>query len=206
MAYDRYCILTDEHFGWVDLGEEHILHGRNAKGDKTWTGYTLNVTSQRWLTDADFSPESDCKSIWWHIMVVIVPDNVVWTRNASLWVTGWSNTSPLPTATDEDVILAAELAMGTGMIMGSLFQIPNEHIIFSSDPLQKSRSEDAIIAFTWDHFLNDPSQPEWLLRFPMVKATLRAMDALTEFAAKKFPGDNYQLDYYGIAGASKVSY
>lgn len=131
------------------MGEEHILHGRNAKGDKTWTGYTLNVTSQRWLTDADFSPESDCKSIWWHILVVIVPDNVVWTRNASLWVTGWSNTSPLPKATDEDVILAAELAMGTGMIMGSLFQIPNEHIIFSSDPLQKSRSEDAIIAFTW---------------------------------------------------------
>lgn len=38
----------------------------------------------------------------------------------------------------------------------------------------------------------------------MVKATLRAMDALTEFAAKKFPEKNYQLDYYGIAGASKV--
>ncbi|CAE7854990.1 unnamed protein product, partial [Symbiodinium microadriaticum] len=85
----------------------------------------------------------------WHILVVIVPDTVVWKRNASLWVTGWSNTSPLPTAKDEDVILAAELAMGTNMIMGSLFQIPNEHIIFSSDPLQKSRSEDAIIAFTW---------------------------------------------------------
>jgi hypothetical protein len=52
--------------------------------------------------------------------------------------------------------------------------------------------------------LKDPSQPQWLLRFPMVKATLRAMDALTEFAAKKFPEKNYQLDYYGIAGASKV--
>jgi hypothetical protein len=31
--------------------------------------YTLNMTSQRWLTDADFSPNSDAKSIWWHYLV-----------------------------------------------------------------------------------------------------------------------------------------
>ena len=34
-------------------------------------------------------------------------------------------------------------------------------------------------AYTWDHYLKDTSQPEWLLRFPMVKATLRAMDTIT---------------------------
>jgi PhoPQ-activated pathogenicity-related protein len=84
-----------------------------------------------------------------------------------------------------------------------LFQIPNEHTTFSSDPIQKSRNEDAIIAFTWDHYLKDPSQPEWLLRFPMVKATLRAMDAMTEFVNKKFPEESWQLDYYTVAGASK---
>lgn len=46
------------------------------------------MTSQRWLTDADFSPESESGSIWWHYLVVIVPDEVKYTRNATLWITG----------------------------------------------------------------------------------------------------------------------
>jgi PhoPQ-activated pathogenicity-related protein len=37
----------------------------------------------------------------------------------------------------------------------------------------------------------------------MVKACLRAMDSITEFAAKKFPDQSLQLDYYAVAGASK---
>jgi hypothetical protein len=92
------------------------------------------------------------------------------------------------------------------LILGSFLsrtQIPNEHTIFSSDPIQKSRSEDAIIAFTWDHFLNDPSNPEWLLRFPMVKASLRAMDTITAYVKEKRPELNTALDYYCVAGASK---
>lgn len=135
--------------------------------------------------------------------MVIVPDTVKFDRNASIWVTGGSVTSGFPSARDEDVFLAAVLAMQTDTIMGCLFQIPNEHTTFAADPIQKSRTEDSIIAFTWDHFLNNPEQPEWLVRFPMVKATLRAMDAITEFVNKKFPEENWQLDYYTVAGASK---
>jgi len=41
------------------------------------------------------------------------------------------------------------------------------------------------------------------VRFPMVKASLRAMDAMTDFVAKTLPEKNLQLDYYTIAGASK---
>ena len=78
----------------------------------------------------------------------------------------------MPTAKDEDMVLAGALAMGTGTITGALFQIPNEKVVFSSDPEQMERSEDAIIAFTWDHFIKDPSDPTWLVRFPMVKASL----------------------------------
>ena len=32
-----------------------------------------------------------------------------------------------------------------------------------------SRKEDAIIAFTWYHFLKHPNKPEYLLRLPMTK-------------------------------------
>jgi PhoPQ-activated pathogenicity-related protein len=202
---DDYVWAADENYGWVDMGPEHIISGKAYLFEKehTWTGYMLNMTSQRWLTDADFSPNSECKSLWWHILVVIVPSNVQYTRNASIWITGWSNGGSLPKADDEDIALAAALAMGNGIVTGALFQIPNEHIIFSGDPIQKSRSEDAIIAYTWDHFLKDPSQPNWLVRFPMVKASLRALDTITAFMKQKFPEEGYQLDYYTVAGASK---
>ena len=156
-----------------------------------------------WLTDADFSPDSEMKSIWWHMMVVIVPDEVKYTSNATMWITGWSNGASLPNNKDEDIVLAASLAMGMGTVTGALFQIPCEHIIFATDPIQKSRGEDAIIAFTWDHYLKDPSNPEWLVRFPMVKAAVRAMDAMTEFVAKDLPALNVNLDSFIVAGASK---
>jgi len=199
---DDYVWTPDENYGWYDMGEDHVLHGCNLDKSNCWTGYTLNMTSQRWLTDADFAESSDAGSIWWHMLVVIVPDEVKWTRNGTMWITGWGM-GGMPTSTDEDIVLTASLAMGTGTICGALFQVPNEHITFAADPKNQSRSEDAIIAYTWDHFLRDPSKPEWLLRFPMVKASLRAMDTITAFAAQKFPDAGYQLDYYTVAGASK---
>ena len=120
-----------------------------------------------------------------------------------MWITGFSQNSGFPDPQSEDIALAAALAMTTGTITGCLFQIPNEHIIFTADPLQKSRSEDAIIAFTWDHFLKDPSQPEWLVRFPMVKASIRAMDAMQEFVRTRLPETGATIDYFAVSGASK---
>lgn len=37
----------------------------------------------------------------------------------------------------------------------------------------------------------------------MVKSCIRAMDAIKEFSAKTLPELNTQLDYFGVAGASK---
>ena len=120
-----------------------------------------------------------------------------------MWITDGNNDHPeeLPNRFNYNMLLASELAMGTGTITGCLFQVPNEKMIFSSDPEQKSRGEDAIIAFTWAHFLDHPDEPEWLVRLPMVKASVRAMDAITEFASQKLKRP--QLDYYSVAGASK---
>jgi PhoPQ-activated pathogenicity-related protein len=195
---DDYVWTPDDHYHWELIPDQEPLTGRSIDGKHSWTGYLLNVTSQQWLT-----PEDVTQSIWWHVMCVIVPDNVKYKQNATMWVTGWSNTASLPTAHDEDIFLAASLAMNSGTITGSLFQIPNEKVVFSGDPEQMSRGEDAIIAYTWDHFLKDPNDPNWLVRLPMVKAVLRGMDAMTEFVAKQFPEDGYELDYYIIAGASK---
>lgn len=197
---DDYVWRHDDAYGWVEM-PQYNLHGEF--GNKSWVGYALNMTSLRWLTDADFAPNSDVKSLWWHYLYVIVPNDVKWKNNGTLWITGFSNTNSPPNNDCEDIITAAALAMSTGIITGSLFQIPNEHIIFAADPKQQSRSEDAVIAYTWDHFLRDPSQPEWLVRFPMVKASLRAMDAMKEFCQYKFPELGTSLDYFGVSGASK---
>lgn len=143
------------------------------------------------------------RSIWYHYLVVIIPDNLntEWSANATLYVTGGSNTSPLPTAKDEDVRVASALATGSGTITGAFFQVPNEHMVFAEDPEQMSRTEDAIIAYTWDHFLKAPDEPEWLVRLPMVKSVLRAMDAMTEFVVEQ--DNDFTADYYTVAGASK---
>jgi PhoPQ-activated pathogenicity-related protein len=210
-ALDEYVWTPDSHYSWTELEQYQMTGHKLTDKDAGWTGYMLNLTSQQWLTPDQFSNTSDSGSIWWHMLVVIVPDKVQYTTNASLYITGWSmpkqqedgSWSSIPTAKDEDIQVASALAMSTGQITGALFQIPDEKVIFSGDPTQKSRGEDAIIAYTWDHFLNDPSQPEWLLRFPMIKASLRAMDAITEFTKSKFPDLNTNLDYYSVAGASK---
>jgi PhoPQ-activated pathogenicity-related protein len=165
--------------------------------------YALNLTSQAWLTDADFSPDSEAKRVWWHYLIVIVPDEIKFKQNATLWITGTGMGHGIPDPHEEDVALSAALAVTTGVVTGVLYQIPNEGVTFSSDPKQQDRGEDAIIAFTWDHFLNDPSQPEWLVRFPMVKASLRAMDAIADFMKTKLPETGVTADYFCVSGASK---
>lgn len=204
-AMDDYVWAKDENYGWVDMGEDWVLHGHAwlYERDHTWTGYVLNMTSQKWLNDEDYSPNSEGKSIWWHMMVVIVPNEINWKNNGTLWITGHGMGYKPTSELDEDIALAAALAMGTGCITGVLFQIPNEDITFASDPIQMSRGEDEIIAFTWDHYMKDTSDPTWLVRFPMVKATLRAMDAMKEFVNQKLPELGVSLDYFAVSGASK---
>lgn len=87
---DKYVWAADETYAWTDLGEENMLSGKSyLPGNSTWTGYTINMTSQRWLTDDVFSNSSDSGSLWWHILVVVVPNDVVFLRNASLYISGW---------------------------------------------------------------------------------------------------------------------
>lgn len=147
-ALDDYVWAKDEHYGWVNMGPEWELSGRSLNGN-TWKSYTLNLTSQKYLNDEDYSPNSEGKSIWWHMLVVIVPETINWKNNGTLWVTGHGMGYKPTSNKDEDIALAASLAMGVGTITGVLFQIPNEDITFAADPLQMSRGEDEIIAFTW---------------------------------------------------------
>jgi len=199
-----YVDEPDSSYSWEDTG--HRIKSIDPLHLGLWTGYVLNFTSQTWLT-----PEDSNRPVWYHIMVVIVPSNLQHTDTSVLWITGGNNNNggAIPTATDTDLLIVADFAVGTGVIAASLYQVPNQNIVFSADPLQSSRSEDGVIAFTWHHFVHDPTKDaEWLLRLPMTKAAMRAMDTIAAFATSNTSPPEIQslaLDptKFFVAGGSK---
>jgi hypothetical protein len=93
---------------------------------------------------------------------------------------------------DEDILVAAILAIETNTITAALyatrphapaarqappplsrtravrsFQIPNQPSVFAADPLKKKRSEDALIAFSWNQYILNPDRPEWVAYLPV---------------------------------------
>ncbi|XP_006811763.1 autocrine proliferation repressor protein A-like [Saccoglossus kowalevskii] len=188
---DDYVNRPDSHYAYQVLTDQtkHVENG--------YTVYILNMTSQKWLTEKD----SD-RSIWWHYMAITVPDKLTITDTSFMYITGGSNTDGPPDPLgDEEVLMTSLFALGTGSIGAILKQVPNEHIRFYGDPKNKSRTEDGIIAYTWKHFIQYPTQPDWLLRNPMTKAAVRAMDTITDFAKKVSPQTN--INKFMVAGASK---
>ena len=78
--------------------------------------------------------------------------------------------------------------------------VPNQPLVFVNDNgLQ--RTEDAIIAYTWDKFFRSGNE-KWPLRLPMTKAAVRAMDTVTALMASEQGGD-IEVDQFVVAGASK---
>jgi PhoPQ-activated pathogenicity-related protein len=44
-----------------------------------------------------------------------------------------------------------------------------------------ARSEDSLVAYTWMHYLNDTSKPEYICFLPMVKSGVKALDTVEAF-------------------------
>ena len=135
-------------------------------------------------------------------MVVVVPNNLRVNDTALLWITGGGNSWEQHhyDAKDEDVMVTARLAVKSGMVAAALFQVPNQHIVFAADPKKQERSEDAVIAFTWRHFVDGTSRTEWPLRLPMTKAAVRALDTVSAFCKQHLDMD---VNEFMAAGASK---
>ena len=81
-----------------------------------------------------------------------------------------------------------------------LGQVPNQPMVFASDPKKMNRSEDAMVAWTWREFLYDTKTPMWLARLPMTKAVVRAMDTVQAFTSNKL---RLEVPKFVVAGASK---
>ena len=147
------------------------------------------MTSQTWRSDKEVD-----KPVWKHFINIYKPANAK-PGIALLFIAGGNNSGQKPNA---DPVMMS-VVKDTGMIAAELRQIPSEPLTFSGET--KSRNEDGIIAYTWDKYMRGGDE-EWPLRLPMTKASVRAMDATTDFLKSK-EGGEINVDRYIVAGGSK---
>lgn len=177
-ALDRYVAAPD------------LSYKYELAGTIPGSGYTasvINMTSQTWRAPGEVD-----RTVWTHWLTVVTPAEVKHTK-AFLYITAGSNNSAAPRVVDENL---ARLATVTGSVVAELRMVPNQPLIFADD--KRPRSEDEIIAYTWDKFLRG-GDDYWPLRLPMTKAAVRAMDTVVSHCA----GDRLAIDGFVVAGASK---
>lgn len=147
---------------------------RDTKRVGNTTVYTLFMVSQTW------------QGIEWdHFVQIFYPDQPRYPRFSALLNTGGN-----PDEGDET--LGALLATQAGAPFVILYNIPKQ-------PLYGGLTEDALIVYTWQKFLQT-GDPTWPLHFPMAKAVLKCMDAVQAFLKEEGKPMPQQ---FMITGASK---
>jgi PhoPQ-activated pathogenicity-related protein len=182
-ALDRYVAAPDPSFGWK------IVRELPAQGVRATL---LEMTSQRWLTEREVD-----RPLWTHWLTVVAP-RALKSDIALLYITGGSLERKPPSAPPEWLV---EIARDTGTVTAELRLVPNQPVVFKDDPFRKPRSEDDLIAYTWDKFLRTGDE-KWPARLPMTKSAVRAMDALTAFVASP-QGGAARVARFVVSGASK---
>lgn len=180
-ALDRYVRQDDAAYQW------RLVSSSPGPG---FTTDVLELTSQRWLTEAEVD-----KPLWKHWIVITRPEELK-HRTAILFIDGGDNVDPAPGPNP----LLRSLALETKAVLVEVKGVPSQPLKFTGDTLPE-REEDAIIAFSWKKYL-DTGDERWPLRLPMTKAVTRAMDAVqAHFATAQ--GGNLAISTFIVAGGSK---
>lgn len=181
-ALDRY-IATDD-------GEYHWKLVATHEEDTHWL-HVLELTSQRWRS----SDEVD-RPVWTHWLTIVRPKNAA-GDTAFLYIGGGSNKDSAPTSASERT---TQLAVATGTVVAELGMVPNQPLYFTDTP-DKGRYEDDLIAYSRMRYITT-GEETWLVRLPMVKSGVKALDAVQEFLATK-EGGELSVDKFVVAGGSK---
>lgn len=180
-ALDRYVSAPDTNYSF------HLV--RSIPG-KDQTTFLLEMTSQAWLTTNELD-----RPLWKHWLIVVHP-NEVSSSKSLLYISGGANDGKEPKGADQSM---AQIAVITKSIVTELRMVPNQPLVFSGET--EGRSEDAIIAYTWDKFLRTGDE-KWPARLPMTKAAVRAMDTVAAFCSGP-EGGRVTVDGFVVAGGSK---
>ena len=181
-ALDRYVAAPDNHYKYEVT--------KVVKGDG-YTSYIIDMVSQQWLTEKEVD-----LPIWVHVMTVTVPDTVT-SDIGYLYITGGDKMRPArDSAPGRDIVMAKE----TQTVVTTLYMVPNQGLVFVADET-RTRYEDAVIAYAWDKYLRGGGE-KWLVRLPMTKSAVRAMDTVTDFMASE-QGGKKTVDKFVVSGESK---
>lgn len=180
-ALDRYVAAPDSNYRYS------LAATIPGKG---YTAYILDLASQEWRSAGEVD-----RPIWKHWLTIVRPDAVA-SATGFLFIDGGNNRSSAPVRPNASIVA---MATSSGSVAAEIGQIPSEPLVFAGDG--KKRSEDAIIAFTWDKFLRG-GDDNWPLRLPMTKAVVRALDTITAFS-KTPAGGAIAVDRFVVAGGSK---
>ena len=181
-ALDHYVNQPDSNYAY------QVINTVEGDGYKT---FILEMTSQQWLTEREVN-----LPIWEHFMAVVIPDEVL-SDIGFLTITGGSKTNSAPTEPQQSDV---KRALETGTVVSTLYMVPNQPLVFLDDE-GRQRTEDAIIAYTWDKYLRTGDE-KWPLRLPMTKAAVRAMDTVTDLMMSD-QGGGIEVDQFVVAGGSK---
>lgn len=172
----RYVAAPDASFEWREVGTGRI-------GAVEYT--ELILTSQTWRGKP-----------WKHQLILLRPPKIdAASSQAFLFVHGgrWKPeyeqgyAGKLPRAAP----MFARLAESSHAPVAVLLQVPHQPLF--------ERTEDALIAYTFDRYL-ETGEEDWPLLLPMVKSAVRAMDVMQEFGQKRW---DKPIKSFTIAGASK---
>jgi PhoPQ-activated pathogenicity-related protein len=180
-ALDKYVGRPDASYGY------DVINRIKGEGQTT---FVLQMTSQSWLTTNEVN-----RPLWKHWLIIVKPDAVT-TSKSLLLISGGSNERPAPAAAESRTL---QIALATKSVVAELRMVPNQPLIFAGETT--GRSEDALIAYTWDKFLRTGDE-RWPARLPMTKSAVRAMDTVTSFCASP-EGGGVKIDGFVVAGGSK---
>jgi PhoPQ-activated pathogenicity-related protein len=173
-----YVRAKDDSYQWVKRSEGSVLTCKYAE---------LILTSQTWH-----------EIVWKHQLFIIKPAQVdPAAKHAVLMIAGgnWNEKLAEPATQLKlpgEAQLLALLAENLKVPVAILLHVPQQ-------PIFDGKREDEIISYTFREFLKtgDPTLP---LLAPMVKSTVRAMDASQEAMKKEWGLD---VNTFTITGASK---
>ncbi len=153
--------------------------------------HILDMKSQTWRSEKEVD-----RPLWQHWVTIIVPNGAT-ADTALLWINGGGNRATPPSGPDG---MLTQIALQSKTVVVDLKTVPNQPLVFSDDP-GNQRSEDAIIAYTFDKFVKT-GDATWPLLLPMVKSAVRAMDTVQDCVPKVTDG-KLKISQFVVSGGSK---
>jgi len=155
-----------------------------------YRAYILEMTSQSWRSAGEVD-----RTLWKHWLTIVKPVNAVGNK-ALLWINGGSNRGAAPDSVDKMIV---GMALGAGAVVADLKMVPNQPLVFPDGG--RPRSEDGIIAYTFDKYM-ETGDSTWPLLLPMAKSAVRAMDTVQKHLAS-LDSDPANITEFVVSGGSK---